>query len=190
MAQRAERAAGSTRRRAIRRPSMSIRSPRSIAPRRPASTTSAALAPSARSRISTICCSSAPRSAAIRSKAIARNARPTSMLGTRFAKKPMHLKIPITIAGMSFGSLSGRRQGGARPRRFGHGHLDHHRRRRHDRGGAASFEAARLSDPAVALRHEPGPSPQGRCDRDRRRPGRQAGRRRHAARPEDFEARG
>ncbi|WP_428925685.1 FMN-binding glutamate synthase family protein [Marinibacterium sp. SX1] len=28
-------------------------------------------------------------------------------LGTRFAKKPIELKIPITIAGMSFGSLSG-----------------------------------------------------------------------------------
>jgi len=28
-------------------------------------------------------------------------------LGTRFAKKPIHLKIPVTIAGMSFGSLSG-----------------------------------------------------------------------------------
>jgi glutamate synthase domain-containing protein 2 len=28
------------------------------------------------------------------------------MLGTRFAKKPIHLDIPITIAGMSFGSLS------------------------------------------------------------------------------------
>ena len=28
-------------------------------------------------------------------------------LGSRFAKKPLHLKIPITIAGMSFGSLSG-----------------------------------------------------------------------------------
>lgn len=27
-------------------------------------------------------------------------------LGTRFAKKPIHLKIPITIAGMSFGALS------------------------------------------------------------------------------------
>ena len=27
-------------------------------------------------------------------------------LGTRFAQKPIHLKIPITIAGMSFGSLS------------------------------------------------------------------------------------
>jgi glutamate synthase domain-containing protein 2 len=29
------------------------------------------------------------------------------VLGDRFAKKPLHLKIPITIAGMSFGSLSG-----------------------------------------------------------------------------------
>src|SRR5271155_148428 len=29
------------------------------------------------------------------------------VLGTRFAKKPIRLKIPVTIAGMSFGSLSG-----------------------------------------------------------------------------------
>jgi len=29
------------------------------------------------------------------------------VLGSRFASKPLHLKIPITIAGMSFGSLSG-----------------------------------------------------------------------------------
>ncbi|MFS8037914.1 FMN-binding glutamate synthase family protein [Xanthobacter sp. AM11] len=28
------------------------------------------------------------------------------VLGTRFAKKPVHLKIPVTIAGMSFGALS------------------------------------------------------------------------------------
>lgn len=28
------------------------------------------------------------------------------VLGARFAKKPIHLKIPVTIAGMSFGSLS------------------------------------------------------------------------------------
>src|SRR6266550_1458198 len=30
----------------------------------------------------------------------------TTILGTRFAKKPIELKIPITIAGMSFGALS------------------------------------------------------------------------------------
>jgi methylamine---glutamate N-methyltransferase subunit C len=29
------------------------------------------------------------------------------ILGNRFAKKPIHLKTPVTIAGMSFGSLSG-----------------------------------------------------------------------------------
>ncbi|KIZ41614.1 MULTISPECIES: FMN-binding glutamate synthase family protein [Rhodopseudomonas] len=29
------------------------------------------------------------------------------VLGARFAKKPIHLKTPVTIAGMSFGSLSG-----------------------------------------------------------------------------------
>ncbi len=29
------------------------------------------------------------------------------LLGTRFAKKPIQLKIPVTIAGMSFGALSG-----------------------------------------------------------------------------------
>jgi glutamate synthase domain-containing protein 2 len=28
------------------------------------------------------------------------------VLGTRFAEKPLHLKIPVTIAGMSFGALS------------------------------------------------------------------------------------
>ena len=28
-------------------------------------------------------------------------------LGTRFAKKPLELDIPITVAGMSFGALSG-----------------------------------------------------------------------------------
>ena len=29
-------------------------------------------------------------------------------LGTRYASKPLELEIPITIAGMSFGALSGR----------------------------------------------------------------------------------
>ena len=31
-----------------------------------------------------------------------------TVLGTRFAKKPVELAIPITIAGMSFGALSAR----------------------------------------------------------------------------------
>ena len=63
----------------------------------------------------------------------------TVVLGTRFAKKPITLKIPMTIAGMSFGALSGQRQGSARPRCHDRRHLDHHRRRRHDRGGARPF---------------------------------------------------
>ena len=37
---------------------------------------------------------------------LSREMRHRRLLGTRFAKKPIQLKIPITIAGMSFGSLS------------------------------------------------------------------------------------
>ena len=59
------------------------------------------------------------------------------MLGTRFAKKPIQLKIPITIAGMSFGSLSGPAKEALGRGACDHGHVHHHRRRRHDRGGAA-----------------------------------------------------
>ena len=39
------------------------------------------------------------------------------VLGDRFASRPLELKIPITIAGMSFGALSAPGQGGARPGR-------------------------------------------------------------------------
>ena len=56
----------------------STRCRKSAAPRPPASMTSAAPAPSASCRISTISCSSAPPSRAIRSKATARNAAPMS----------------------------------------------------------------------------------------------------------------
>ena len=62
------------------------------------------------------------------------------VLGTRFAKKPIELKIPVTIAGMSFGALSGAGQGSARPRRIGVRHVHHDRRRRHDGGGARAFQ--------------------------------------------------
>ena len=48
---------------------------------------------------------------------LSRTLRHRCHLGYRFAKKPIELKIPITIAGMSFGRLSAQRQGGARPRR-------------------------------------------------------------------------
>ena len=81
-------------------------------------------------------------------------------------------------------------QGGARPRRDRHGHIDDHRRRRHDAGRARAFENPGLSAAALALRHEPGRSAQGRRHRGRDRAGRQARRRRHAARAEDLPARG
>ena len=176
------------RRRASRRPSTTTRCPKSAAPRRPASMTSAAPAPSGGCRISTISCSSAPRSRAIRSKAIARDAAPTSSSAARFAKTPIELKIPITIAGMSFGSLSGPAK-----EALGRGATLAGTSTTTGDGGMTEEERAhsrapRLPGPALALRHEPGRSPPGRRDRGRRRPGRQAGRRRHAARPEDLEA--
>ena len=72
------RTAGSIRRRASRRPSMTMRSRRSAGRRPPASTISAAPARSGSCRISMTCCFSALPSAAIRWRATARNARPTS----------------------------------------------------------------------------------------------------------------
>ena len=63
-----------------------------------------------------------------------------TILGTRYAKKPIELAIPITIAGMSFGALSARCQGGDRPRCYGGRHFNYHWRRRHDGRGARLFE--------------------------------------------------
>ena len=111
------------------------------------------------------------------------------VLGSRFAKKPLHLKIPITIAGMSFGSLSAQCEGGAGSRRDRGGHLDNDGRWRHVGRGARTVADAGLSIPAVALRHEPGRSAQGRCHRDRDRAGGQARWRRHAAGAEDHRSR-
>ena len=61
-------------------------------------------------------------------------------LGTRFAKKPIKLKIPITIAGMSFGSLSAQAKEALGRGAIARRHLDHDRRRRHDAGGARAFQ--------------------------------------------------
>ena len=62
-------------------------------------------------------------------------------IGARFAKKPLQLDIPITIAGMSFGALSGPAKealgrGASRGR-----DVDDHRRRRHD---AEEREASKM----------------------------------------------
>jgi glutamate synthase domain-containing protein 2 len=97
------------------------------------------------------------------------------VLGSRFAKKPIELKIPITVAGMSFGSLSG-------PAKEALG-----------RGASLSGTSTTTGDgdpglsvSALALWHEPARSPPRRCDRGRGRPGCQARWRRNAARPEDL----
>ncbi len=112
------------------------------------------------------------------------------VLGDRNAKFPLHLDIPITIAGMSFGgALSGQAKealgrgasevgtstttgdGGMTPR------------------GTRAVEEPRLPVPAVPVRDEPGRPPQGRRHRDRPRPGRQARRWRNAAGTEDHRTR-
>jgi hypothetical protein len=61
-------------------------------------------------RISTTCCFSAPRCQPLPAGGLPRDLRTGVTLGTRFAKNPIELDIPITIAGMSFGALSARRR--------------------------------------------------------------------------------
>ncbi len=90
---------------------------------------------------------------------------------------------------MSFGALSAQREGGAGPRRDGARHVDDDRRRRHDARRARVVEDAGLPVPAVALWIQSRRRAPRRRDRDRDRPGRQARRRRHAARAEGQSAR-
>ena len=63
------------------------------------------------------------------------------VLGDRHASKPLHLKIPITIAGMSFGALSApaKEALGRGASAVGTEHDD--RRRRHDARGARALRA-------------------------------------------------
>ena len=141
-------------------------------------------------RTSTTCSSSARACRATRSRATASAATPTSSLGARHASKPLHLDIPITIAGMSFGALSAPAK-----EALGRGASAVGTSTTTGDGGMTPEERehsthARLPAAAVALRDEPRrPAPR-RRDRDRGRPGRQAGRRRDAARPEDLRPRG
>ena len=79
----------------------------------------------------------------------------TVVLGTRYAKKPIELKIPITIAGMSFGSLSGPAK-----EALGRGATLAGTSTTTGDGGMTEEERghsqdARLPVSAVALRHEP-----------------------------------
>ena len=109
---------------------------RSAAPRRPASTTSAAPARSGRLPHFDDLLFLGASISRYPLEGYREKCGTDVWLGTRHAEKPIHLKIPITIAGMSFGSLSAQAKEalgrGASARR----HLDHHRRRRHDGGGA------------------------------------------------------
>ena len=123
---------------------------RSTAPRIRASTKSAVLAPSASCPLSMTWCCSALRFRAIRSKAIARRCDTNVVLGTRFAKKPIELKIPITIAGMSFGALGAHAKEAIGRAATAMGTSTHHRRRRHDARGAPVLQDAGLS--SICLR--------------------------------------
>ena len=78
------------------------------------------------------------------------------ILGDRFASKPLELKIPITIAGMSFGSLSGQAKEALGARRQCSGYLDDDGRRWHDGGRTWAFQDVGLSISAQPLWHEPG----------------------------------
>ena len=65
-------------------------------------------------------------------------------LGTRFANKPIQLKIPITIAGMSFGALSAQAKEALGRGASAVGTSHDHRRRRHDPRRARAFQHSRL----------------------------------------------
>ena len=67
------------------------------------------------------------------------------VLGTRFAKKPIELKIPDHHRGHELRLALGPGQGGAGAWRLDGRHLHHHRRRRHDAGRARTVQASRLS---------------------------------------------
>ena len=87
------------------------------------------------------------------------------VLGGRHAKKPIASKIPVTIAGMSFGALSGPAKEAlgrgassvGTSTTTGDGGMTG--------GGARAFLNSRSISTSVALRHESGRSAQGRCHR-------------------------
>ena len=64
------------------------------------------------------------------------------VIGTRYAREPVRLDIPITIAGMSFGALSGpAKEALGRGATCG-GNVDDDRRRRDDARGARALFAS------------------------------------------------
>ena len=102
------------------------------------------------------------------------------VLGTRFATKPLELKIPGHDRRHELRRAVGSGQGGSRPRSDRGRNLDDDRRRRHDERGARALAHARLPAASLALRDEPGrPETRGR-DRGRGGRGRETGWRRDA----------
>ena len=59
-----------------------------------------------------------------------------TVLGGRFAKRPLELEIPIMITGMSWGALSYNAKAALGQGRRKGRHIEHHRRRRPLAGGA------------------------------------------------------
>ncbi len=108
------------------------------------------------------------------------------VIGSRYASEPVKLDIPITIAGMSFGALSGNAKEAlgrgatavGTSTTTGDGGMT--------AGGARALAHAGLPAPALPLRHESRRSASRRCDRGGDRPGRQARRGRHAAGAQDL----
>ena len=130
-----------------------------------------------------------PRCRAIRSKAIARSARRKTVLGTRYRQEADRAGHPDHDRRHELRRAVGERQGSARPGGDRAGHLDHDGRRRHDARGTPSSKTLVYQCLPSRYGFNPDDLRQGRRDRGRHRPGREAGRRRHAARAEDQPAR-
>ena len=110
------------------------------------------------------------------------------VLGDRHATYPLHLETPVTIAGMSFGALSGQAK-----EALGRGASEVGTSTTTGDGGMTPEERDQSKTSSTStsppLRHEPDRPAQGRRHRGSARPGRQARRRRDAARPEDLRPR-
>ena len=129
------RRAGPPRACASPRPSTAPRSPPSSAPPRPASTTSAAGAPSAPLPHFDDLLFLGASMSRYPLEGYRERCGTDVVLGDRHAKHPLHLDIPVTIAGHELRRAVRAGEGGARARRERGRHLDHDRRRRHDARG-------------------------------------------------------
>ena len=84
------------------------------------------------------------------------------VIGTRYAREPVKLDIPITIAGMSFGALSGPAKEALGRGATDGGHVDDDRRRRDDARGARALRG--LGVPVAASRYGMNPDDLRRAD--------------------------